>query len=126
MTSPGTAGWHRHHNVPPAGPAGSPTEAEPTDPTASAPDGAGAPTGEAVSPAEPWAAPAAPGTVVVQVGESFWTIAVDLVAASGGSPDAGAVTSVWSALVAANADRLVEPGNPDLLHVGQTLVVPGG
>lgn len=63
-----------------------------------------------------------PGTVEVATGDSFWTLAVAL--ADGG--DIAEVTAVWSALIDANLDRLVEPGNPDLLHVGQVLIVPSG
>jgi hypothetical protein len=66
-----------------------------------------------------------PGTVEVVAGDSFWTLAGAL-AGSGGTADTAEVTIVWSALIDANRDRLVEPGNPDLLHVGQVLVVPTG
>lgn len=58
-------------------------------------------------------------TVAVEVGDSFWSIASDAAAAGGVD-----VVQYWSALVDLNMDRLVEPGNPDLLHVGQTLRLP--
>ena len=60
--------------------------------------------------------------VTVAPGDSFWTIAADAVAGAG-LPDA-VVAQYWEALMDANADRLVEPGNPDLLHVGQDLILP--
>lgn len=60
-----------------------------------------------------------PGSAVVAPGESFWTIAEAIAAERGAD-----VATTWADLVAANADRLVEPGNPDLLHVGQTLRIP--
>lgn len=59
------------------------------------------------------------GERIVAAGESFWTIAEDLAAERGAD-----VTATWSALVDANADRLVQPGNADLLHVGQAIAVP--
>lgn len=62
------------------------------------------------------------GEHTVAPGESFWSIAED-VAGEGASLEA--VTSVWVDLLAANADRLVEPGNPDLIVPGQVLVLPG-
>jgi len=119
----------------PAGPApAAPAVDEAPEATPGGTQGAGPSVGPA-SPTDPPAAPSdgtpAPdagvhgGSVVVDAGESFWTIAVELVEASGGG-DLAEVTSTWSALIDANADRLVEPGNPDLLHIGQTLLVPGG
>jgi hypothetical protein len=66
-----------------------------------------------------------PGEVRVDAGESFRAIAEDRVAAElGAVASAATVTAYWSALVRAKADRLVEPGNPDLLHVGQAVLVP--
>ncbi|MEO6317281.1 MAG: LysM domain-containing protein [Acidimicrobiales bacterium] len=59
----------------------------------------------------------------VVVGESFWGIA-EQEAGAGTSPTTAEVGSYWAELVAANSDRLVEPGNPDLLLPGQVLVLP--
>lgn len=59
----------------------------------------------------------------VEAGDSFWSVAADVVSA-GGEKDAAAITRYWAALLDANAERLVEPGNPDLLHVGQVLLLP--
>lgn len=70
--------------------------------------------------------PAGPGTVEVGAGDSFWTLAVALADGGDDSPTTAEVTAVWASLIDANLDRLVEPGNPDLLHIGQVLVVPSG
>jgi hypothetical protein len=76
-------------------------------------------------PPVPPPAPAAPAPivgsteVVVRPGGSFWSIAV----AEAGSRD---LVVYWRALIAENRDRLVDPGNPDLLFVGQRLVLPRG
>jgi hypothetical protein len=74
-------------------------------------------------PSVPPPAPVAPivdsTEVVVRPGESFWSIAV----AEAGSRD---LVVYWRALIAENRDRLVDPGNPDLLLVGQRLVLPRG
>lgn len=92
--------------------------APPPDPERSAPPGAPAP-GDVSAQAAGSAPTAAGHEVVVAPGDSLWTIA-EMVAL-----DAGAeVTATWLRVIEANASRLVEPGNPDLLHVGQTIVVP--
>jgi hypothetical protein len=66
-------------------------------------------------------------SITVVAGESFWSIAEREVATRlGRAPTDVEVTSWWSAFVAANADRLVEPGNPNLVLPGQVLVAPGG
>jgi nucleoid-associated protein YgaU len=57
---------------------------------------------------------------VVEPGDSFWSIAEDVV----GSGDERAAGRYWRALIEANRSRLVDPGNPDLLVPGQELVVP--
>ncbi len=62
---------------------------------------------------------------IVEPGDSLWSIAQDVMAPS---PGAGlrprAVTRYWRQLVEANRAQLVDPGNPDLLVPGQSLVVP--
>lgn len=55
--------------------------------------------------------------------QSLWSLAGQAIAADGDATEV-TVGAYWSALMDANADRLVEPGNPNLLHVGQELVVP--
>jgi nucleoid-associated protein YgaU len=54
--------------------------------------------------------------VVVRPGDSFWSIAED--------EAEGDVASYWRALIDANRDRLVDPGNPDLLYPEQVLRLP--
>ena len=69
-------------------------------------------------------------TWVVGAGDHFWSIAAEVVAeASSTVPSDAHVDAYWRTLIAANRDRLVAPGNPDLILPGQTLVlppVPGG
>lgn len=68
-------------------------------------------------------APIVAPTHTVVAGESFWTVATEVVGATG-ERGTDAVAAYWTRLVDANADRLVQPGNPDLVHVGQVLVLP--
>ena len=88
-------------------------------------------------PPPPWTRPAAepspaprgpaapPATVTVAAGESFWSITVRLVEERlGRAPADDEVIEPWLALIAANRDRLVDPGDPGLLHPGQVLRVP--
>ncbi|HEX4977375.1 MAG TPA: hypothetical protein VFV40_05865 [Nocardioides sp.] len=105
----------------------SPTISEPP-PTADGPDHAGASGGTPTTEPAPTALQAdsmtagTPRTdvIVVDAGDSFWSIATELAAPTGAD-----VTSVWLDLIDRNRDRLVEPGDPDLLHVGQVLAPPG-
>lgn len=79
-------------------------------------------------PAIPVPAPVEPPAdahVVVEAGDSFWRIAVDVITDARGTPPAdGDVDAYWHRLIAANRDRLVDPANADLLFPGQTLTVP--
>lgn len=62
---------------------------------------------------------------LVAPGDHFWSIAEDAVARHRGRGGTDAEVRVyWEALVAANTDRLVVPGNPDLLLPGQQLLLP--
>lgn len=64
-------------------------------------------------------------TWTVRPGEDFWSIAEAVVTKrSSGPVNDGAVASYWSRLIAANRGRLPQPGDPDLLFPGQTLVLP--
>jgi hypothetical protein len=65
-------------------------------------------------------------TIAVAHGDSFWSIAEEVVADRGGSIDEGSVARCWRELIAANLDNLVDPGNPDLIHPGQQLIIPPG
>lgn len=87
----------------------------------------------AASPASPASAsaslPALPEidatTWVVEPGDSLWTIAESVVTpASGPAPGERDVARYWRRLIEANRDRLVDPGNADLLRPGQQLVIP--
>ncbi|MGQ0823782.1 MAG: LysM peptidoglycan-binding domain-containing protein [Actinomycetota bacterium] len=64
-------------------------------------------------------------TVTVERGDNLWTIAeqrleVDLDRA----PSDSEVAPYWRQVVDANQDRYVQPGNPNLIHPGQILVLP--
>jgi LysM domain len=66
-----------------------------------------------------------PATITVAPGDSFWSLAEGVVAhALDRDPTEAEVVPAWSALIAANRDRLVDPANPDLLLPGQVLRLP--
>jgi hypothetical protein len=59
------------------------------------------------------------------MGDSFWSVAQRFATAQlGHPPTVGEVTSLWANLLHANADRLVDPGNPNLILPGQVMVFP--
>lgn len=67
----------------------------------------------------------APATWTVTAGDSFWSIARELLAdAWHRSPTSAEVDPYWRTLVEANRARLVNPADPDLIHVGQVFEVP--
>ena len=125
----------------PAGGPGTPTStasAAPAtpDPSALAP-GRGSPAPEEPAPTDTPAEPGerdandpepagtVPGTWVVAPGDTLWHVAEVSVGLELGRPAAPAeVLEGLRLLVAANADRLVIPGDPDLILPGQELVVP--
>jgi DNA-binding SARP family transcriptional activator len=77
------------------------------------------------SSAVPGASAVDPGEITVVSGDSFWSLAEEqLTAALGRAPTDSEIDPYWRELIDANADRLVEPGNPNLLHPGQRLVTP--
>jgi hypothetical protein len=92
-------------------------------PPASGPAARPAPAPPAPAPA---AAPAAaePVTWTVGPGDSFWYIAATVLAHHHPHPSRAQLTAYWDALVKANQDRLVHPGNPDLIYAGQQFVLP--
>jgi len=65
-------------------------------------------------------------THVVQRGDHLWSIAEGAVQASsaGGAVDDATVARYWRVLIEQNRDRLVDPGDPDLIVPGQELVLP--
>jgi hypothetical protein len=63
--------------------------------------------------------------VVVEVGDSLWSIAVDRLAEGRGVPPSDReVVAYWRRLIDQNRSRLVDPDNPDLIYPGQTLTLP--
>lgn len=67
----------------------------------------------------------AKGEVIVERGDSFWTLAAGVVEEKLGSePTNRVIADYWLILIEANRDRLVHPNNPDLIYPGQTLVLP--
>lgn len=63
--------------------------------------------------------------VTVRAGDHFWSLAESAVASHlGRAGTEQEVAAHWRTVVDANADRLVVPGNPDLLLPGQVVLVP--
>jgi hypothetical protein len=97
-----------------------------------APQAATTPPASARTPATPTEPPGAapmatstPREWTVRPGEHFWAVAEAVLAeAWRHGPSEGQVVPYWRNLMAANRDRLRDPGNPDLLFPGQVLVVP--
>jgi hypothetical protein len=77
----------------------------------------------AAPPASPAAAASPQEDVwVVSPGESFWSIAEEVLEDRGTSTRE--LTAFWARFIDANRDRLADPHNPDLLFPGQELIVP--
>lgn len=71
----------------------------------------------------PATAPAA--TVVVEPGDSLWSIAEEALLHAGAvGPDDRAIERYWRRLIDINRGALVHPDNPDLIYPGQTVVLP--
>lgn len=115
-------------------PATTPPPASTTSTTVAATAGTnttGPSAGRSTGPAEPAAeAPAtnAP-TWTVQPGDSFWSIADEIVTEQHGSrgrssPTDAEIARYWRVLIEANRDRLADRRNPDLLIPGQELYLP--
>jgi nucleoid-associated protein YgaU len=61
----------------------------------------------------------------VVAGESLWTIARGVLAASSAAAaDEATLHGYWQALIERNRDRLADPDNPDLIFPGQRLELP--
>ena len=61
----------------------------------------------------------------VRPGDHLWSVAEHVLERGGvGSTSDGAVAAYWRRLIVANADRLADPGNPDLILPGQVLTLP--
>ncbi|MFN3217438.1 MAG: LysM peptidoglycan-binding domain-containing protein [Acidimicrobiales bacterium] len=62
---------------------------------------------------------------VVEPGDHLWSIAAETLAEHlGETPSERRVARYWQRLIEANRDRLVIPGEPDVIMPGQHLVVP--
>jgi nucleoid-associated protein YgaU len=115
----------------PAGASGGP-ESAPRPPvmqvSRDAPSGAGgAPVMHLAPPvaAAPPVPPPAAASYTVGAGDSFWSIAAETVQrATGHAPTDAQVVPYWRVLIEANRDRLLVPGDPDLIYPGQTFTVP--
>jgi hypothetical protein len=65
------------------------------------------------------------GLIIVEPGQSFWSIAEATESRLlGRSPTTREVALYWVALVDANASRLVRQGDPNLVYVGQSILLP--
>ena len=61
----------------------------------------------------------------VRPGDHFWSVAEHVLERGGADVTSdGAVTEYWRRLIVANADRLADPKNPDLIFPGQVLTLP--
>jgi len=68
-----------------------------------------------------------PERVTVETGDSLWSIAEEMLVDSSESTDTlteETIGAYWRVLIEANQDRLIEPGNPDLIMPGQELILP--
>lgn len=104
---------------------------DPSPSTPTSQPGTTQPVNAAASPATPWAvetavppASAVDDAWVVMPGDSFWSIAEEVVAEVGHQPSEHVIADYWHRLIAANRDRLAQPENPDLLFPGQKLIIP--
>lgn len=79
-------------------------------------------TGAPVAASEP--PPAPPGTHRVEMGQSCWVIAANLLEDTRGAPQPErAIREVWIRLIELNRDRFVT-GDPDVIYPGQVLLLP--
>lgn len=80
---------------------------------------------DATAPSTPSLEPEAAAVVTVEPGDHFWAIAEDqLSTAWGRQPTDTEIAPYWADLVAENTDRLLPPGDPDLIYPDQQFVVP--
>lgn len=82
------------------------------------------PTMHSLSPTESSAA--ADEDWTVEPGQSFWSIAEDVLARTSSQPPPESVVApYWLRLIETNRSRLADPANPDLVFPGQVFVLPG-
>lgn len=78
----------------------------------------------------PSAAPTSPtsqatgGEWEVRPGDHLWSVAVRVVAEAGAAEGDAEVARYWLRLIEANAERLADPANPDLIFPGQVFALP--
>ena len=60
----------------------------------------------------------------VVTGDSFWSIAEQVVTSVQPDASLATITSYWSSLVDANVDQLAQAGNADLILPGQVFTLP--
>ena len=75
----------------------------------------------ATTPPQELTAPSTTDRWLVEPGDNLWAIAETVIAERSATPNRGSVAAYWSALLTANADRLVDP---DLIMPGQILDLP--
>jgi hypothetical protein len=69
--------------------------------------------------------PDSPATWMVQRGDHFWHIAQAVLTDSWQrQPTVAEIDRYWRRLIAANRNALRDPGNPDLIFVGQVFALP--
>jgi hypothetical protein len=61
---------------------------------------------------------------VVRTGESFWSIAAELLAKRGQEPTDREIASFCEALIRINQGRLRSPADPSLIYPGQVFLIP--
>ncbi len=84
----------------------------------------GSGTGDLVDDGPSLSAPVA-GHVIVESGDHFWALAEDTLATGWGrNPTDEEITPYWSDMIELNRDRLLPPGDPDLIHPGQQFLTP--
>lgn len=111
----------------PGSPAAEPRTSIPRPPTTIAPADP-VPTADPVRSVDPSTAVPSPSVTplryVVQRGDHLWSIAERAVSLDGMTADASVVDRYWRALIDTNRDRLIDPGDPDLILPGQELELP--
>lgn len=103
-----------------------PTAPEATTPTTPAIPAATPPKPASVSPALQPSPPTAGNVVayLVRPGDSFWSIAEEIVLRANPHAPESAIAHYWKALIAENRALLPDPSNPDVLLVGTTIRLP--
>lgn len=76
------------------------------------------------STGHPTASAATATEVIVQPGDSLWTIAESQLRAQDASVSKQALDRYWRQLIEANRDRLADPADPNRIYKGQRIVLP--